>query len=78
MIWDGKSAGTLLNVLRLLSLQKKAVIYTVPEKRFLEFRSVAEWEHFLATRDIELRHKIEERTKLEAVANRPVQTSLLR
>jgi hypothetical protein len=27
MVWDGKSAGTLLNMLRLLSQQKKVVVY---------------------------------------------------
>lgn len=65
MMWDGKSVGTLLNVFRLLSLKKKTVMYTVPEKRFLEFKSGVEWENFLASRDIGLRHKIEQRTKLE-------------
>jgi hypothetical protein len=79
MMWDGKSVGTLLNVFRLLSLQKKAVIYTVPEKRFLEFRSGVEWENFLVSRDIGLRHKIEQRTKLESAAKgQPFQTSFLR
>ena len=78
MIWDGKSVGTLLNVFRLLSLQKKSVIYTVPEKRFLEFRSLVEWENFLASRDIRLRDKIEQRTKLEtARGSQPFQTSFL-
>lgn len=71
MVWDGKSVGTLLNVFRLLSLQKKSVIYTVPEKRFLEFRSEAEWENFLGSRDIGLRHKIEQLTKLETVPKKP-------
>jgi len=66
MIWEGKSVGTLLNVFRLLGLRKKAVIYNVPEKRFLEFRSRIEWEIFLASRDIGFRHKIEQRTKLES------------
>ncbi|MCH8035760.1 MAG: hypothetical protein IIC53_01390 [Proteobacteria bacterium] len=76
MIWDGRSVGTLLNVFRLLSLQKKAVIYTVPEKLFLEFRSGVEWDNFLASRDVGLRHKVEQRAKLETVPkNQPFQTS---
>ncbi len=78
MMWDGKSVGTLLNVFRLLSLKKKSVIYTVPEKRFLEFRSGVEWENFLASRDIGLRHKIEQRTKLETTQKSQLfQTSFL-
>ena len=76
MIWDGRSVGTLLNVFRLLSLKKKAVIYSVSEKRFLEFRSGVEWENFIASRDVGLRHKVEQRAKLEtAPKNQPFQTS---
>ncbi len=78
MIWDGKSVGTLLNLFRLLSLKKKSVIYTVPEKRFLEFRSPVEWENFLESRGIGLRHKIEQRTKLETTQeSQQSQTSFL-
>ena len=65
MMWDGKSVGTLLNLFRLLSLKKKAVIYTVPEKQFLEFRSWVQWKNFLRRQDIGLRYKIAQRTKLE-------------
>ncbi len=78
MMWDGRSVGTLLNVFRLVGLQKKAVIYTVPEKRFLEFRSHVEWENFIASRDVGLRHKVEQRAKLEtAPKDQPFQTSFL-
>ena len=78
MMWDGKSVGTLLNLFRLLSLKKKAVIYTVPEKQFLEFRSQVEWENFLESRDVGLRCKIEQRTKLETTReSRQSQTSFL-
>ncbi len=78
MIWDGRSVGTLLNVFRLLSQQKKVVIYTVPEKRFLEFRTGVEWENFMASRDVGLRRKVEQRAKLEtAPRNQPLQTSFL-
>ena len=33
MIWDGKSPGTVLNVLRLVRASKKAVLINVPEQR---------------------------------------------
>ena len=49
MFWDGRSVGTLHKVFRLLSLHKQAVIYTVPEKRILEFRSGVGWENFIAS-----------------------------
>lgn len=78
MLWDGRSVGTLLNVFRLLNVQKMAVIYTVPEQRFMEFRSGAEWENFLASRDVGLRHKVERRAKLDAAPKgQPLQTSFL-
>ena len=66
MLWDGKSIGTLLNLFRLLNLKKKAVIYSVPEKKFQEFRNSSEWENFLESQDIGVRRKIEQRTRLEA------------
>jgi hypothetical protein len=65
MMWDGKSIGTLLNVFRLLSLKKKAVIYIVPEKTFREFRSGAKWEDFIARYDSGLQREVEKRARLE-------------
>lgn len=67
MMWDGKSVGTLLNLFRLLNLNKKAVIYTVQEKMFREFRRPIEWKNFLETQDSGLQRKIEQRTRLESV-----------
>lgn len=44
MIWDGRSVGTLLNVLRLLRQHKKVVVYTSPEREFLELGSETDWQ----------------------------------
>ena len=78
MIWDGKSVGTLLNAFRLLSLQKKVVIYSVPEKRFVEMRNGTEWDSFITSRDTLLRRKVEERAKSEnSPGSAPYQTSFL-
>ena len=78
MIWDGKSIGTLLNVFRLLIMQKKVVLYTVPEKKFSEFKQSAEWEDFLARCDSGLQREVEKRVRLETAANNmPLQGSLL-
>ncbi|MGH6893664.1 MAG: hypothetical protein ACREEP_15555, partial [Dongiaceae bacterium] len=77
MIWDGRSVGTLLNAFRLLGMGKKVVIYLVAERRFLELRSGAEWDRFILSRDTDLRHRVEQRARVEAAATSPIQTSLL-
>ena len=78
MMWDGNSIGTLLNLFRLLNQKKKAVVYTVPEKKFVEFRSSTEWEDFLMGRDSQLRSKIQARTKQETtIETQEFQWSLL-
>lgn len=77
MIWDGKSVGTLVNVFRLLKLGKKAVVYTVPDRRFIEFRNDDEWKNFMGDCDIDLKHKIEQRAKHEVFTkSQPFQTPL--
>lgn len=40
MLWDGKSAGTINNVLNLLSNQKKTLIYFSPQKRFYTISNI--------------------------------------
>jgi hypothetical protein len=69
MVWDGKSVGTLLNVIRLLSLQKKVVIYVAPDKEFREFRGGDEWRRFLANCNSGLRRKVEQRATREMRTN---------
>lgn len=68
MLWDGKSIGTLMNVYRLLGLGKKAVVYTVPEKKFAEFRTYAEWDLFIGHRERPIREKLKQRASLEETA----------
>ena len=65
MVWDGKSAGTLLNLFRLLNLKKKAALFNVREKKFQEFRNRVEWENFLESQDVGLQYEIERRIELE-------------
>jgi probable addiction module antidote protein len=48
MIWDGKSAGTALNVLRLVRAGKKAVLLNVPDKLAVTFKTAHDWGAFLA------------------------------
>jgi hypothetical protein len=65
MIWDGKSVGTLVNAMRLIGMQKKVVIYTVPDRRFTELRRKEDWEDFFASCDAEVRRKVELRAARE-------------
>lgn len=43
MIWDGQSVGTLLNVLRLIRADKKAVLIDAMAQKVLPIKSVADW-----------------------------------
>jgi len=48
MIWDGKSPGTLLNVLRLTCAGKIAVLFSTPEKRAINIKGPADWNALLS------------------------------
>lgn len=65
MIWDGKSPGTVLNVLRLVRAGKIAVLYSVPEKRTINLRTAVDWEAFLEHCNDELRRDLRERATPE-------------
>ncbi len=54
MIWDGKSAGTALNVLRLVRAGKKAVLLNVPAEQAVTFKTSQDWNAFLSRCDREL------------------------
>lgn len=43
MIWDGESAGTLMNVWRLVRQNKRAVVLEVPKRASQEIKSESEW-----------------------------------
>jgi hypothetical protein len=47
MIWDGKSPGTVLNVLRLVQAGKISVLFNVPDKAALNIKSADQWQDFL-------------------------------
>ncbi|HMD83438.1 MAG TPA: hypothetical protein VKO18_01915 [Terriglobia bacterium] len=46
MLWDGKSRGTLANVLRLMEQGKKVVVYLAPSKQFTTLRNMSDWVQF--------------------------------
>lgn len=61
MIWDGKSPGTVLNVLRLAIAGKIAVLFNVPDKDVVNIKSVEAWKNFIAHCSDELRRDLKER-----------------
>ena len=77
MVWDGKSTGTLLNVLRLLRQDKKVVVYKVPERRFSELKAYEQWHSFIAAYGTALRSETEQKAALEDRAYKRDQPSLL-
>ena len=79
MFWDGKSTGTVLNVLRLIGAGKKVVLLNVPEKSAISFKRTADWEAFLKQCRPEFRHNLRERATPEewCLSEPPQQTSFL-
>ena len=61
MIWDGKSPGTVLNILRLVRASKKVVLVSVAEKSERELRSREDWDAFLSRCSLKLRRDLERR-----------------
>lgn len=61
MIWDGKSPGTVLNVLRLVRAGKSTVLFSAPDKRAINIKGAADWESFLSRCSSELVHDLRER-----------------
>lgn len=65
MIWDGKSPGTVLNVLRLINAGKKAVLLNSPEAKTTTFKAVSDWEAFLTRCEASLKSDLKERATAE-------------
>ncbi len=65
MIWDGKSPGTVLNVLRLIKAGKKAVLFNSPEAKTTTFKAMSDWEAFLAHCETSLKSDLRDRATPE-------------
>ena len=65
MLWDGKSAGSVLNVLRLIRAGKKAVLLNTKEKSATTFKATADWEAFIARCDVALKNDLRDRATPE-------------
>jgi probable addiction module antidote protein len=80
MIWDGKSPGTVLNVLRLVQAGKISVLFNVPDKSAVNIKSTEHWREFLSDCSAALRSDLRERATPEewASVDGEIQPSLLR
>ncbi len=76
MIWDNKSAGTLMNALRLVRQGKQVSIFEAQHGRFQELQTESEWKKFFSGCSEEVRRRIETLASDSKVAE-PVQASLL-
>lgn len=65
MIWDGKSPGTILNVLRLIQAGKIAVLANVPDKITLNLKSAQNWMQFFEECSPLFREDVRERATPE-------------
>ena len=77
MIWDGESAGTLMNVVRLIKQNKSVVIFEAPKHRFLELNSESDWNDFFSQCNDEVRSRIQKLSATDPKAAVPIQASLL-
>jgi probable addiction module antidote protein len=80
MVWDGKSPGTVLNVLRLTQAGKISVLFNVPDKSAVNIKSTDHLRAFLSDCSPMLRSDLRERATPEewASVEGETQPSLLR
>jgi hypothetical protein len=68
MLWDGESAGTMLNVWRLSRQGKATLVFIEAEQRFVEVRTQPEWSRLLAGASEDSRRDIERKSRAETAA----------
>lgn len=79
MIWDGKSPGTVLNVLRLVQASKISVLFNVPDKAAVNVKTVEQYREFILHCDAGFRADLRERATAQewSLIEADVQPSLL-
>lgn len=79
MIWDGKSPGTVLNVLRLVQAGKISVLFNVSDKAAVTVKSVNQYRDFILRCDPSFQADLKERatTREWTVIEPDIQPSLL-
>lgn len=73
MIWDGKSPGTVLNVLRLVRAGKMSVLFEAPEQAFVTFRTPADWHAFINRMGRDFVAELRDRATPEEWASSPTE-----
>lgn len=58
VLWDGKSSGSIANVMELLKRNKKSLIYFSPEKKFFSVSNIEELRQLLNKCDSDVRRVI--------------------
>lgn len=61
MIWDGESPGTFLNLVRLLQQGKIAVLYNLPQRKTINFKTAEQLRYFYGECAQSVRKDIEKR-----------------
>ena len=77
MLWDGKSAGTLMNALRLVRQGKRVAIFEAQHSQFQELQNESEWKDFFSGCSDEVKRRIEKLSASDSEIAAPVQASLL-
>jgi hypothetical protein len=78
MLWDGKSKGTINNLVNLSRRQKSVVVYVAPKGRFFTVRVFDDLKRVLAEGDSESVHRVVSELRLEGLQepnSRLVQTT---
>ncbi len=70
MIWDSKSTGTLSNVLELLSLKIKSLVFVNKSKKFYEISSIKTFEDLLSVMSDSALEKAEKKINLKSKINK--------
>lgn len=73
MLWDGKSAGTLANAGRLVTLGKVCVVFLQRDLRFIDVRTAAELEALVAMAPVDTQAEFRRRMRVE----HPTETAAL-
>ncbi|HWW60905.1 MAG TPA: carbamoyl phosphate synthetase subunit large, partial [Thermoanaerobaculia bacterium] len=59
-LWDGQSSGTIVNVARLVTRSKPAVVYVAPTKTFSTLKTPDDLVDLLSSADTDVRARVEE------------------
>ena len=55
MIWNGKSKGTFTNIINLINIEKKSVIYFIPERTFYTISSLQDFAKLIKKCDVAIK-----------------------